>query len=100
MTVVLAMAATSALLLVFAVAVRFAGGLRLLRVVDYARVGDVRALHAWAGGRLLLTAIVGFALSALAAAVPYMQYFLLAGLLLGVLSSAIALSTGAARFQS
>jgi hypothetical protein len=95
-----AMALLSALLLVTALLVRLAGRSRVLRMVDYSRVGDIRALHAWAGNRLLLTALVGFALSALAAAQPRMAYFLLAALLLGILSSAIALGTGALKFQA
>ena len=90
----------SLLLLLVALLVRIAGGTRILRSVDYRRVADVPALHAWAGNRLLLTALVGFALSGLATQVPRMAYFLLAALLLGVLSSAIALTTGVRKFEA
>ena len=95
-----AMSLLSVLALLLALLVRLAGRSRVLRGVDYGRVRDPHALHAWAGNRLLLTALVGFALSALAAAQPRMAYFLLAGLLLGFLSSAIALGTGALKFQA
>ena len=95
----MAMFLLSMLVLVAAVVVRIAGTTRILFRVDYARVRDTRALHAWAGDRLLLNAIVCFALSALALAVPRMAGFLLAGLLLGILSSAVALATGVAKFQ-
>ena len=94
-----AMSLLSVLALLVALLVRLAGRSRVLRGVDYGRVRDPHALHAWAGNRLL-TALVGFALSALAAAQPRMAYFLLAGLLLGFLSSAIALGTGALKFQA
>ena len=97
---VMAMSSISLMVLLLAIAVRIAGGTRILRMVDYSRVRDARALHAWAGNRLLLTALVGFALSALAAMHPRMAYFLLAALLLGILSSAIALATGALKFQA
>ena len=96
---VMAMSVISLLVLLLAIAVSIAGSTRILRGVDYARVRDARALHAWAGGRLLLTAFVGFALSGLAAAAPRMDAFLLAALLLGVFSSAIALATGVVKFQ-
>lgn len=42
------------LLVVVALAVRFAGNSKPLNVVDYARVTDPAALHRWAGTRLLL----------------------------------------------
>ena len=97
---VMAMSSISLLVLLLAIAVRIAGGTRILRMVDYSRVRDAHALHAWAGNRLLLTAITGFALSGLAATVPRMAAFLLAALLLGILSSAIALGTGVLKFQA
>jgi hypothetical protein len=84
---------------VVALLVRIAGSTRIFFRVDYSRVRDAGALHAWAGDRLLLNALVCFALSALAQAVPRMTGFLLAGLLLGILSSAVALATGVAKFQ-
>jgi hypothetical protein len=89
----------SLLVLVAALLVRIAGNSRIFFRVDYRRVRDARALHAWAGDRLLLNAVVCFALSALALAAPRMAGFLLGGLLLGMLSSAVALATGVAKFQ-
>ena len=100
MLATLAMFVLSILVLMVALLVRIAGNTRVLFRVDYNRVRDARALHAWAGDRLLLNAIVCFALSALAVAAPKMALFLLAGLLLGMLSSAVALATGVAKFQS
>ena len=79
-----AMSLLSVLALLLALLVRLAGRSRVLRGVDYGRVRDPHALHAWAGNRLQ----------------PRMAYFLLAGLLLGFLSSAIALGTGALKFQA
>jgi hypothetical protein len=95
-----AMLVLSVLVLVVALLVRIAGSTRIFFRVDYSRVRDARALHAWAGDRLLLNAVVSFALCALATSAPRMANFLLAGLLLGMLSSAVALATGVAKFQS
>jgi hypothetical protein len=97
---ILAMFGLSLLVLVLALLVRIAGNTRIFLRVDYRRVRDARALHAWAGDRLLLNAVVCLALSALALAAPRMANFLLAGLLLGVLSSVVALATGVAKFQA
>jgi hypothetical protein len=100
MLATLVMFLLSLLVLVAALLVRIAGNTRVFFRVDYRRVRDARALHAWAGDRLLLNAVVCFALSGLALAAPRMANFLLAGLLLGILSSAVALATGVAKFQT
>jgi len=42
------------ILLVIALAVRFAGNARVLNIFDYAHIADPLALHAWAGNRLLI----------------------------------------------
>jgi hypothetical protein len=95
-----AMFVLSVLVLVVALLVRIAGSTRIFFRVDYSRGPDARALHAWAGDRLLLNAAVSFGLYALASAAPRMANFLLAGLLLGMLSSAVSLAIGVAKFQS
>ena len=47
------LAVATVLLLVFGLAVRFAGDDRILNLVDYRRVNDRRAPHAFAGGILM-----------------------------------------------
>jgi len=60
------LAGLSALLLVLALAVRFAGDSKPLNMVDYARVSDQTALHRSVGHRMLLLPGLTAAISAAA----------------------------------
>lgn len=89
------------ILLVVALAVRFAGKSRPLNNVDYGRVQDPAALHRWAGNRLLLLP-AGFLASGLVALRhPLLTWplLLLGIMLLAVLVVGTWLALGAERFQ-
>lgn len=87
------------ILLVVALAVRFAGKSRPLNNVNYGRVQDAAALHRWAGNRLLLLP-AGFLASGLVALRhPLLTWPLLGIMLVAVLVVGTWLALGAERFQ-
>ena len=88
------------ILLMVALAVRFAGRSRVLNTVDYARVVDAAALHRWAGNRLLILplccALGGWAsLSWPSWALP-----VFGAMLVALLAMAIWICLGAERFYA
>ena len=86
--------------LIAALAVRFAGDSRVLNVVDYSRVADPRSLHAWAGNRLLALAAICAGLSGCALAFPRTSLWLLGAAVIAVVAIAIWIATGSARFHA
>ena len=87
------------IILIAALAVRFAGRSHALNVVDYARVSDPEGLHIWAGNRLLVLAAVCAALAGFALVFPSLSWALLLASIIAIVVVAIWLATGAARFQ-
>ncbi|MCW5617472.1 MAG: hypothetical protein LC130_04815 [Bryobacterales bacterium] len=86
-------------LLVIALAVRFAGSAKPLNIVDYSRVRDPAALHRWAGNRLLLLPL-GFAIAGVVSfRHPEMALLILAATTLFAIGLAVWLAIGARRFQ-
>ena len=89
----------AALLFVFAIAVRFAGSTRILNFVEYEKVRDLSALHAWAGHRLLGLACITALLGALAFQWPALAIFWLIAFIVGVLVAVGFLVVGSGKFQ-
>lgn len=86
-------------LLVIALAVRFAGAGRALNNVDYARVEDPQALHRWAGHRLLLLPPGFLATGLVSLRNPGLSVLLFLGMVCVLLVVAVWLMLGAERFQ-
>ena len=89
----------AALVFVFALAVAFAGAGRILNFVEYDKVGDARALHAWAGRRLFALAGVTAMLGGLAFRWPGLAIFFLIAFIAACLVFVSWLMVGAGRFQ-
>ncbi len=53
------------ILLVAALAVRFAGNRRILNSIDYSTITDLAGLNRWSGNRLLLLPLLSFLFGAL-----------------------------------
>ena len=88
------------LLLLVALAVRFAGSSRPLNVVDYALVRDPVALHRWAGNRLLILP-AAFLIGGYASyRSPSIALLALGAAIVACLVTALWLALGAERFQS
>ena len=87
------------LLLLIALAVRFAGSAKILNVVDYSKVRDAQALHVWAGNRLILLALTTAALGGAFLASPTFSFLYLAGFIVVVLLVVIWLAVGASKFR-
>ncbi|GEM_PF-3774996 len=99
MLAVVLLAATPILAIV-AGAVGFAGNSRILNSVDYAKVADAPAMHAWAGRRLAILPVLSLGFGLLGLRVP-MLALVLAGLFtLIALVLATWLMLAAERFQS
>ncbi len=88
------------ILLVVALAVRFAGTSKPLNVVDYARVSDPVALHRWAGNRLLLLPVVFLVGSYTSYRFPALALLILGVATVVCLCVAVWRALGAERFQS
>ena len=88
----------AAILLIAALAVRFAGTNRILNIVDYARVADIPALHRWAGNRLLLLPLVSAAIGLAGLRYPALAIPLIAGLVMAVLGVVMWIAAGSGKF--
>jgi hypothetical protein len=88
------------IVLVAALTVRFAGDARVLNVVDYSRVSDPKALHTWAGNRLLVLAAICAAFAGGSVAFPQASRALLGAAVIAVVTIAIWIAAGSARFQA
>ena len=88
------------ILLVVALAVRFAGGAKTLNVVDYARVPDPVALHRWAGNRLLVLPLLFLVGGYISYAFPTLALLILGAATVACLGVVAWLAVGAERFQS
>ncbi|WP_152619981.1 hypothetical protein [Lysobacter sp. A03] len=87
-------------LLVVALATRFAGTSKPLNIVDYSRVSDAPALHRWAGNRLLVLPL-GFCISgAISLLEPTVSLPMFVIMTLAILGVGIWIALGAERFQS
>ena len=98
MSVALFIAAT--LLFVFSLAVRFAGSNQILNFVEYGKVGDRPALHAWVGHRLLGLAAIAALLGVLAFRSPTIAISCLLAFVVAVVVVVSWLVVGAGRFQA
>ena len=91
--------ALAPILLVVALAVRFAGNSKPLNNVDYARVKDPDALHRWAGNRLLMLPLI-FCIGGLASfRSPGLALLLLGSATVSTLLVAGWLALGAEKYQ-
>lgn len=97
MFVVLAVA--TALLLVFGLAVRFAGDDPILNLVDYRRVRDRRGLHAFAGHTLLVLAAGSALMTYLCWRHGDIAVPILIGWILWLKAGMVALAFGSSRYQ-
>ena len=93
------LAVATVLLLVFGLAVRFAGDDPILNLVDYRRVRDRRALHVFAGRVLLGLAAGSAALTYLAWRHDEMAVLALPGWILWLKAGMVALAAGSSRYQ-
>ena len=93
------LAVATVLLLVFGLAVRFAGDDPILNLVDYRRVRDRRALHAFAGHALLVLAIGSALLTYLAWRHADLAVLALIGWILWLKAGIVALAMGSSRYQ-
>jgi len=87
------------ILLVVALAVRFAGTSPILNVVDYSSVGDITGLHRWAGNRLLVLPVVSLVLGIVSLKFPALalpSVFIFVAAVFGV---CIWLASGASKFN-
>ncbi|WP_411834663.1 hypothetical protein [Pseudoxanthomonas mexicana] len=87
-------------LLVPALAVRFAGKSRPLNIVSYARVKDPAALHRWAGNRLAILPVLFLMSGLVSLQKPGLSAALLILMVLTVLIVAVSLAVGAEKFQN
>ena len=95
----IALAIATALLLVFGLAVRFAGDDPILNLVDYRRVRDRRALHAFAGRTLLALAVVSAACTYVAWRHDDIAIVALLGWILCLKGGMVALAMGSSRYH-
>ena len=87
------------ILLIAALAVRFAGMNRILNIVDYARVNDIEELHRWAGNRLLLLPLVSVAIGALSQRNPALAIPLIIVLVMAVMGMVMWIAAGSGKFS-
>ena len=88
------------ILLVVALATRFAGKSKPLNIVDYNRVLDAPALHRWAGNRLLVLPLGFCASGVISLQQPSASLVLFAIMTLALLGVGIWITIGAERFYS
>ncbi|KAB2900277.1 MAG: hypothetical protein F9K31_05470 [Dokdonella sp.] len=86
-------------LLVIALAVRFAGNSKPLNIVNYANVKDTTALHRWAGNRLLILPIAFAAAGVLSLKDPALALPLLGATVWLVIGLCIYLAIGSRKFE-
>ncbi|MBL8298577.1 MAG: hypothetical protein JNN30_09550 [Rhodanobacteraceae bacterium] len=89
----------AALLFFFSLAVRFAGSSQILNFVEYAKVRDRPALHAWVGHRLLGLSAISAVLGVVALRSPAIAIFCLLSFVVAVLVAVSWLTVGAGRFH-
>ena len=87
------------IVLIAALAVRFAGDARVLNVVDYSRVSDPRSLHVWAGNRLLALAVICAGLAGGSMAFPEASPLLFGAAVIAVVAIVMWIAAGSAKFQ-
>jgi hypothetical protein len=98
MSVVIAFVAAP-ILLVVALAVRFAGNARILNTIDYSRIAHPAALHRWAGNRLLLLPLFSVVIGLLCFHFSPLTVPLMIAFAVGVIAVAIWVAAGSARFS-
>ena len=86
------------ILLVVALAVRFAGNAHILNVVNYAQVADVAALHRWAGNKLLVLPLLSVVIGLVSLRSPSLAFPLVFVLATAIVAVAIWVAVGSARF--
>lgn len=87
-------------LLIPALAVRFAGESRPLNIVNYARVKDPSALHRWAGNRLAVLPLLFLISGLVSLQKPSLSAALLILMVITMLVVAVSLVVGSEKFQS
>jgi len=86
-------------LLIPAMAVRFAGKSRPLNIVNYARVKDPSALHRWAGNRLAVLPLLFLISGLVSLQKPNLSAALLMLMIIITLVVAVSIAIGAEKFQ-
>ncbi|MBD7955762.1 hypothetical protein H9654_16315 [Stenotrophomonas sp. Sa5BUN4] len=87
-------------LLIPALAVRYAGKSRPLNVVNYARVNDPSALHRWAGNRLAVLPLLFLISGLVSLHKPSLSAALLTLMIITMLVVAVSIAVGSEKFQS
>ena len=87
------------IMLVCALVVRFAGDSRVLNVIDYSRVSNPQALHAWAGNRLLALTAICATLAGCSLVFPQVSPLLFATAVIAIVIVAIWIAVGSVRFH-
>ncbi|WP_349998359.1 hypothetical protein [Stenotrophomonas lacuserhaii] len=87
-------------LLIPALAVRFAGKSRPLNIVNYARVKDPSALHRWAGNRLAVLPLLFLISGLVSLHKPSLSAALLTLMIITMLVVAVSIAVGSEKFQS
>jgi hypothetical protein len=98
MSIGLFIAAT--ILFFYALAVRFAGQGRILNFVDYPKIRDRAALHAWVGHRLLGLAVLTALLGVMSIYSPDLALLWLLAFIVSVLVVLSWLVAGTTRFHT
>ena len=87
-------------LLVVALAVRFAGNSKPLNIVNYATVKDTAALHRWAGNRLFILPLAFAIAGVVSLKDPALALPLLGATTLLVIGLCVYLAIGSRKFES
>jgi len=87
------------ILAIIAAAVRFAGNSRILNMVDYAKVEDAPAMHAWVGRRMAVLPALSLVLGLLALLQAALALFLFGLFVIITLAFVVWLTLSVERFQ-
>ena len=87
------------ILLVVALAVRFAGTAKILNIVEYTKVKDPVALHTWAGNRLLVLSLIVGLLGAASLQFPTYGALFVITFICAVFVTVFWLMIGSGKFQ-
>lgn len=97
--IAIALFIVSPILVIIALAVRFAGNSRPLNIVDYNRVEDATSLHRWAGNRLAILPATSLILGYVSFQNSRLSLLLLGLFIAIVLVVGAWVALGAERFQ-
>ena len=88
------------ILLIAALAVRFAGNYRVLNSIDYSTITDLTGLHRWAGNRLFLLPLLSFLFGTLSLNSPTLSIIGGGVLVLATLIVVVWILAGSDKFRA